>query len=566
MRTLYSDFEPGNLLHLALARSYERGNFSGVSLEKPLPSGYYFFTAKDIDNKKVQINGIDFPILASDNVEFQGEAVAIVAGEDEKTCQEIACSVKIDFTGDVQIPKYEERGISCISEREEGEESARKAAFESAQKTIENTWNITSTFRASGERTGAICQIARDAVIISTPSEDSELIREAVNSVTSQKVIVNKMPSPIQKSTNALWCEAYCAAVCTAISVITDLNTKIVFTKKEQEFLVDNPLKTLIKTKSAIDSEGKISAFEIEIEADTGFSNPMAFVITDYLANTDFSVYDIPLFKIKAFALSTRAIPAGLNTHMMSAQAFFASENQMDDIAREIAMFPTEIREKNFARAKDEDGEKTKIASIIDAAAKKSDFNRKYAVYKLNALRRVDPAAKKCLPFSTALRGIGIASVTGESYKNRDDESITKAAVVVELEVDPCTFRQKIRALHLIIDCGKIENVNAAIAVLKRDIHQISRSLSADDTIEICETTISFVSSEKKGSHIGEILFNAVPAAYTNALSQILQSKITKFPLSTKDIFCLYEQSKKNASAKEEKKEQNGNNDDTQRA
>ena len=131
----------------------------------------------------------------------------------------------------------------------------------------------------------------------------------------------------------------------------------------------------------------------------------------------------------------------------------------------------------------------------------------------------------------------------------------------MELELDPCTFRAKIRALHLVIDCGKVDNVSSALMVLKRDIHQVSKRLLSDDSIEISEMSISFVTSDKESSHIGEIVFNAVPAAFTSALGQILSTEIISFPLDTESVFNLYQ---KNCVI-QNRREINDNNSDPQR-
>ena len=523
MRTLYSDFTPGNLLHIVFCRSYELGTFEKICLNAELPEGYVFLTSEDLKIKGVQINGVEVPFLASEKVCFVGEAVAIIAGNDEKVCKSLSNAVSIDFTGDVQIEKYKEKGICAIAEREIGSSEEREAVFKENAHILENTLRVSLGFQALGEATGAICQLARDAVIVSTQSEDSELIKESVSSVTEKKIIVNKMPSPLQKNTNALWLEAFCAALCTVIAEMTDFNTKVVFSREEQERIVERSLESVIRTKSAVADDGKILALELEVESNVGFVNPMASYIMNCFANTNFSIYNIPLFKIKAIAYNSSSAPSGLNVHTMSSQPFFALESQMNSIAKKLNLLPSEIREKNCIEQN----------QLIEAVIKKSDFTRKYVAYKQNALRRVDPTAKKCLPFSTPLRGIGLSTVSDEA---------TSAAVVVELELDPCTFREKIRALHLVIDCGKVENVSAAITVLKRDIHQLSKWLLKDDSIEIGEKSISFVTSEKESSHIGEIVFNAVPVAFISALCQILSTEIMDFPLDTERVFKLYQE------------------------
>ncbi len=115
--------------------------------------------------------------------------------------------------------------------------------------------------------------------------------------------------------------------------------------------------------------------------------------------------------------------------------------------------------------------------------------------------------------------------------------STSSIAVVLELEINPCSYREKIRKITMVVNGGKILNVQSATASIRLCIQKVLSSLLKDDKIEIPELKISFKQSEREPSQIGELVYQAIPAAFTQALTQALNCTINLIPFRTDFLY-----------------------------
>lgn len=113
------------------------------------------------------------------------------------------------------------------------------------------------------------------------------------------------------------------------------------------------------------------------------------------------------------------------------------------------------------------------------------------------------------------------------------------AAAILELELDPCTFREKIKWIEVFIDGGKILNPVAAQSAVRLGIQKTLSSLVEKEQLEcrLQDIKISFMESNEPPSQIGEEVYHIIPAAYTQALSQALDYSIDFLPLTTESIY-----------------------------
>ncbi len=125
------------------------------------------------------------------------------------------------------------------------------------------------------------------------------------------------------------------------------------------------------------------------------------------------------------------------------------------------------------------------------------------------------------------------------SFSGQPFHSTSFAAAILELELDPCTFREKIKKIQVFVDGGKILNPVAAQSSVRLGIQRILTSLVAREKLdyEIQDIEISFLESEEAPMQIGENVFHIIPAAYTQALSQALDHTVSSLPLSIESIF-----------------------------
>ena len=96
--SFFSDFRLNNMVYGVLIRSpLPRGKIRSIS-HPQLPEEYFLYTAKDIPGeKKVSLLGTEVPILAEDEVAYQGEPLAILVGPDKLKVSQLAKEVIIRF-------------------------------------------------------------------------------------------------------------------------------------------------------------------------------------------------------------------------------------------------------------------------------------------------------------------------------------------------------------------------------------------------------------------------------------------------------------------------------------
>ena len=125
------------------------------------------------------------------------------------------------------------------------------------------------------------------------------------------------------------------------------------------------------------------------------------------------------------------------------------------------------------------------------------------------------------------------------TFSGQPFHSTSFAAAILELVLDPCTFREKIKQIQVFVDGGKILNPVAALSSVRLGIQRILDSLVIREKLdyEIQDIEITFLESDEDPMQIGENVFQIIPAAYTQALSQALDHTISSLPLSIESIF-----------------------------
>ncbi len=124
-----------------------------------------------------------------------------------------------------------------------------------------------------------------------------------------------------------------------------------------------------------------------------------------------------------------------------------------------------------------------------------------------------------------------------EEFRGKPFHEISFAAVCLELELNPCTFREEIRSINIVINGGKIAKQETFISTIKLGVQKVLSSLVEDEKVECSNIRIISVQSEKEQAQIGELVYQTIPSAYTQALSQALGCSITSLPLDTESIY-----------------------------
>lgn len=561
----YSDMSLGNMFYGILIHSPFSSGIIRTIVYDNLPENYYFLGATDIPNSnRIHILGEEVSLFAEHEIKYTGECVGLLIGPDKDLLKELKNSIEIlledninnenlsnenelkdkveviEETFSIQNDKIndEKNTETSIKNSEDLKESDISKDSIEESITVSDSYEISFTHKYTSELSGALCQFSANKYLVYTPSKWNKDIIAAITEATNidkNNIIIANTASRVQKTTNELLYDVILATIAAVACSIFQKTIKIVLSRKEQDEYINNYIKSRIFHTSEVDKDGYIKSMSINIEIENGAYTPFTKKILRHMMKNAAGLYNnIKNINIKGKAYITNEAPKAFNTHSVAADVYFALESHIYNIAEKLNISTAEFKLKNII---DSD-----IQKIINTVTQQSDFYRKDSCYKLSSIKRKEGKIKPCLPFSIPIRGIGLSVVSGDRFNYKEDledcnDKTSMAAAVVELEADPCTYRQTLQRITLVVKAGKIENPINATTSLQRDVNQILDMLVEDTKLSLCPVNVSFIEEENAPSYIGDIIYNIIPSAYFQALRQILNSTINKMPINVEETF-----------------------------
>lgn len=117
--------------------------------------------------------------------------------------------------------------------------------------------------------------------------------------------------------------------------------------------------------------------------------------------------------------------------------------------------------------------------------------------------------------------------------------STSIGSVVAEIEINPCTYIEKIRGIWISIDGGTILDKTQATLSVKKGVQKVLAILHKGIVLDSKKIVVSFLPSEDKPKEIGELVYNMLPAAIGTAISNAFRHTIHQVPLEIDTIFKL---------------------------
>lgn len=216
------------------------------------------------------------------------------------------------------------------------------------------------------------------------------------------------------------------------------------------------------------------------------------------------------------------------------------------EIWTKIIQDSIEIEKRNiiFTGESEDESSKKKITPLPLPESLAGDVSIKTILLQkcLDSLKRkkIDGSPisiKKSLPLSRK-KAWSQSDFSGTPFYNTAFGTCT-----VEVELDTCTFREKIRKICVIIDGGKILHPKAAENIVHRSISRCLSSLVRDESLKCPSISVQFTQSEEEPKQIGGLIYSILPAAYASALSQAIALTVNKLPLRTDSLYKIKKES-----------------------
>ena len=405
----YSDLEKDGMIFAKTIRSPKKAGLLKSVEAKDLPQGYFLIDAKNFPGKNlIETLGVSTEIFCSEKILYEGQPLALLAGPDKKTLEELAAKIKIEIEplpepAEKQI-LWQKRIVLGGGRQKNVQKFFNKAAFK-----VQGKWLYSLPSTEVNETNGALCYFIKDQLVANTPTQWPSHLAKNISQaleLPEEKIFVNKTIS-CEPSSNSLWVNTLLVCQTCAAAKISQKPVMLVLSREENDKFISNTGEIEITHKMALDKEGAIQAAMIDIDFDAGAFNPLAQEIIDRLAIACVGVYSFANLEINAQARSSQKPPAAANIETIDAAAFYAMECQLQKAADVTGIEPSDLRAINSKILKSESSKMPfvlnieKSADVLNAVLAQSDFKRKFIANQINRAFKSD---------NIKARGIGLAT------------------------------------------------------------------------------------------------------------------------------------------------------------
>ena len=335
-------------------------------------------------------------------VRYGGEPVAAVAAEDMDAAQAAIESIRVEYEvlepvvngldsragkGLAVHEDWRELGLGPNADKNviarfEKEIGDVDAGYKEADRIFEHTFSTPFVHAGYIEPHACIAEAGADGkVTIWTTTQDAWSIRadvaEALGLPATQ---VRVIPTEIGGGFGAKLKSTY-EHIAALLALKTDQTVRMEMTREEDHIGVNPRHPHFITIRTAVKSDGTFIARELDVTMDHGaYGRGAPFQCSSKMLMGS-SSYRIPNVRIRACTVYTNGPVCGPVRAPSGPQYHFATEVQMDIIAREMGIDPLEIRRINSLRPGDETlagrEEAPSMRSVLDSTAVEGDWGEK---------------------------------------------------------------------------------------------------------------------------------------------------------------------------------------------
>jgi putative selenate reductase molybdopterin-binding subunit len=142
--------------------------------------------------------------------------------------------------------------------------------------------------------------------------------------------------------------------ICAHLTIVTGRPVRLEYTREEEFYASRSRHPMYITVKTGVTRDGRIVANQMYVLSDTGAYGSHALTVAGNTGHKAMSLYNAPNIKFTADIVYTNTPPSGAYRGYGVPQGFWAVEQHMEWIAREMGWDPLEFRLKNAVKTGDE--------------------------------------------------------------------------------------------------------------------------------------------------------------------------------------------------------------------
>jgi CO/xanthine dehydrogenase Mo-binding subunit len=382
------DFSVPRMLHAKVFRSAQasaRIKRLDVSKARSLAGVACVLTAADVPDAKLVTDipgqtgqklraGSEVPVLAADRVRFYGEPIALIAAETLDIAERARQLIEVEYQplpGAYDPIEAMKPGAPVVNPpdnivaRWKIRKGNVEAGFAEADLIVENIFRMPFQEHAYLEPEAGVAWTDERGVInirVSTQViEHFRSIARAVGVPQNKIRIQGTMVGGGFGGKEDITVEIYLAL----LAKHTHRPVRLVYTREESILGHSKRHPYIIKHRTGVKKNGRITAAEIEITSNSGaypYLSPYVLLYTLVMSTGPYRVDNV---RVDAVTVATNNPYTSAFRGFGGPQACFAYERQMDAIAEKLRMDPLELRKVNYIRT----GDTTATGQPIESAA-----------------------------------------------------------------------------------------------------------------------------------------------------------------------------------------------------
>jgi aerobic carbon-monoxide dehydrogenase large subunit len=310
------------------------------------------------------------PVLASDVVRYNGEAVAMVLADEEYAAEDAARDVFVDYEPLLPLvgvedalapsanPIHDGWDNNCFVERRFATPGYEEA-LANAPHVINHKWEMA---RHSGTPIECRAVVAsydsgRDRLTVWTSTQIPHLIKSGLAAALGRNEDGIRVISPDVGGGFGVKAQLYPEEVaCARAAIETGKTIRWVEDRREHLLTAHHSREHSHEATMAYDDDGRIVAYGVDIRVNMG-----PYSVFPWTATMDTGMamgilpgpYRISEYSVLGYPVATNKAPFGAYRGVSRPAACFTTERMLDQVARERGLDPTEIRRRNLLQASD---------------------------------------------------------------------------------------------------------------------------------------------------------------------------------------------------------------------
>ena len=427
---------PGMLTGKLFLSTRPRARIENVIFPE-IPEGYYIFSHRDIPgSNRLEIVIDDMPFLAEDEVNYFGQPVFLVVGEDPQKVEEIRNSIKVEYRDIPPIlsiedaesgrfpPVYGDNNVFADYSFSKGDPDR---AFSEADEIVEEVYRTGYQEHVYLETQGVVATFEDGILTVFGSMQCPFYVKDAVlriTGLTEEKVRVIQSPTG-----GGFGGKEDFPSLIGGLAALATLKTgkpvKILLNREEDIVATTKRHPSILKYRTAI-KNGRIIAIDIDVKLDGGAYATLSAIVLMRAVIAATGIYRFPNLRVRGRAFATNKPPSSAFRGFGAPQVFFGIEMHMNSLSEKLGYNPMEFKKLYALRKGDTTStggtmrSEVKVPEIIDLIDRMSNFREKYTHYRRRKkfdLNEITDKPLKGIGFSIFFRGCALTGKGEDKVK-----------------------------------------------------------------------------------------------------------------------------------------------------